>query len=109
MAQAMTTGSIIRCPDSGVFTLTSGAKLKVSGSPVLKASDFAQWTATGCTQTNANASEVPCVSILALSGQLTKLKLGGAPALGSNASGTSNGTPKNTLSVQARQSKLTAT
>ena len=109
MAQAMTTGSSIKCLDSGVFTLTSAAKLKVNGSAVLKASDSAQWTATGCTQTNANASEVPCVSIVSLSGQLTKLKLGGAPALGSNATGTSSGTPKNTLTVQAQQSKLTAT
>jgi hypothetical protein len=109
MAQAMTTGSSITCPDNGSFTLTSGAKLKVNGKAVLKASDSSTWQATGCTQTDASSSQVQCLKIAALtSGQLTKLKLGGSAALGSDTAGTTNGSPKNTLSADAKQSKLTA-
>lgn len=109
MAQAMTTGSSLTCPDNGSFALTSAAKLKVGGKAVLKASNFSSWSATGCTQTNTNAGETPCVTITAITGQLMRLTLGGSPALGSSASGTTNGTPKNTLSANAKQSKLTAT
>ena len=109
MAQALTTGSRITCPHQGAFMATSGAKLKVNGQPVLKASEATSWPATTCTQ--VGGPPTPCTNIFSLaSGQLMKLRLGGTPALGSGAAGVTNGSPVNTpLSVMAMQTKLTAT
>jgi hypothetical protein len=108
MAQALTTGSRITCPHQGMFATTSTAKLKVSGQPVLKAPDATSWVATGCTQTGGPPT--PCTNIASLaSGQLMKLKLGGAPALGSGAAGMTTGGPPGPVSVVPMQTKLTAT
>jgi hypothetical protein len=109
MAHALTTASELSCPDQGMFQTSSTAKLTVAGKPVLRASDASTWKATGCKQTNTNGGETPCVTMTLTSGQLTKLKVGGSAVLGSGAAGTTSGTPKNTLSVQAKQTKLTAT
>src|SRR6266852_7198224 len=108
MANALTTGSQISCAHQGIASTTSSAKLTVGGNPVLLANGFSAWAIGGCTQVGTGLT--PCAKIAAISvGQATKLSVGGVAVLFDSLVGTTNGSPVNTLSATANQSKLSAT
>lgn len=109
MGAPLTTASTVTCADAGTVTLSGQGKLTVSGNKVLASSDVSSWSISGCTQTNANAGQVPCATVVSQSGgKATKLTVGGSPVVLADLSGKTNGTPHNTLSATAGQSKLTA-
>jgi hypothetical protein len=102
MAEVLTMGSTVACPHSSPFITSSTAKLKVSGQKVLIAPAATTWP--------IGASNVPCATILSITGgQLSKLLANGQQTLGSGMTGTTSGQPQSDpLSVQAKQTKLTA-
>ena len=104
MPAVMTTGGKISCPSEGKATLSSGAKLKAGGNPVLLVPDATTWVIGGC----KNGS-TPCTAISAvLAGSSTKLKVNGSPVLLQGAKGTTNGTDAAFTADDAGQTKLTS-
>lgn len=109
MANVLTTNSTISCPNQGKAQLSSSAKLTVNGAPVLLSNQTSSWPISGCKQTDASSGQKPCLTIVSVSaGQASKLTVGDVAVLLDSFAGTSEGTPLNTLSATAGQSKLTA-
>ncbi|WP_165226766.1 hypothetical protein [Aquisphaera insulae] len=106
MDPVMTTDGSASCPDKGTVTLTTkNTKLKAGGGLVLLDGDVSSWKIAGCKQTGSN--QTPCVSIQTHGGASTKLKVGGSPVILGSFSGTSEGKPKNTISIgEPGQTKL---
>jgi hypothetical protein len=106
MANVLTTGSVITCLHTGTATLTSGAKLKVGGNPVLLETQATKFLIAKCTQVGTNLT--PCTKIATVkSGSVSvKLKVGGVAVLLDSLGGTTNGNPGKTFSATANQSKL---
>lgn len=105
----LTTASTITCKDSGTVTTDSTAKLTVKGKPVLLKGEISKWSIAGCTQTNANASETQCSSMLSADGgDSARLKSMGETVLLEGLNGTTNGAPKNGLSAKAGHTLLKA-
>jgi hypothetical protein len=108
MGSVLTTGSTISCKHGGTATLSSSAKLRVGGNPVLLKADATTWAFTKCGQVGTGLT--PCTNIVSLSaGEAGKLTVGGVPVLLDSLAGQTNGKPENTLSATAGQNKLTAT
>jgi hypothetical protein len=114
MAGVVTTAGSLTCADSGKPTLTSSAKLTVSGKPAVlyqAVPSFTPWT--GCTFTTPNGTKKPCMAATPIAqGQAAKLTAGSQPVLLDNLqAGTDNPPPPPAASVKvaAGQAKLTAT
>ena len=111
MTFVVTEASDVECAHHGVAKLASvQPKLTVSGKGVLVGNDLLLALLTGCTQTNANASEVPCTKVDSLtSGEATKLKVRGQGVLLDSFAATTIGKPQNSLSCKdPKQSRLEA-
>ena len=110
MAKVVTTAGSLTCANTGKPTLSSSAKLKVSGQPVIPFSSVSTFTPyTGCTFTSSSAVGPCTVTSVTSGGQASKLTVGGQGALLDNLSATA-GTqpPPASITVAAGQSKLTA-
>jgi hypothetical protein len=115
MAGVLTTASTVLCgPDvppnhGGTVAVSSTAKLKVNGNPVLIKSSIAGKSVGGCKTPQSNSTK-PCTTVSSvLSGEASKLKAGGSPVmLDSTLSGQTDGAPPGTLSASAGQNRLTA-
>lgn len=112
MPTVVTTAGSLTCADHGSPTLTSSAKLTVSGSPAVLYAGvpaFTPWT--GCTF-QVSGSRRPCTAAAPISnGQAAKLTAGSQPVLLSDLkAGTDNPPPPPapSVTVVAGQSKLTA-
>lgn len=118
MAGVLTVGSDVTCGHQGTVTVTSSAKLSVSGNPVLLKAGIANQPVTGCAivPTVAPAPiSTKCLLVTSVDGgEATKLTAGGSPVVLETLKGETNGmlanvTPQMLLSGTAAQSKLTAT
>src|SRR5258706_7303975 len=104
MANVLTTGSLINCLHTGTATLTSSAKLTVSGNPVLLQSQVTGFSITGCTQVGSGLT--PCKSILTVTaGVSTKLTVGGDAVLLDSLAGASQGNSDQKIRATAEQNK----
>jgi hypothetical protein len=112
MAHVMTTNGSTGCPHGGAAQLSSTAKLKVNGAPVLLAGDVTtKWSiAPGCSQTDTSKSMVVCAKFVSMSkGKSTKLKVGGQAVVLDSFAGNTNGNPdRATKPARAGQTKLSA-
>jgi hypothetical protein len=109
MAKVLTTATKITCPDSGTVSKESDAKLQVAGNPVLLESQVSKWEVKNCTQTNANAGQVQCKTVLSVTdGPAAKLTVGGSKVLLDSLKATTQGTPKNQLTADPGEAKLQA-
>ncbi|MEU4477940.1 hypothetical protein AB0F68_07750 [Micromonospora sp. NPDC023966] len=95
MPAVLTTDSTIKCAHSGtVVAQASTSALTAAGSPVLVQADLLAATVTGCTNTNTNAGETPCLKVTSVTAGLsTTLSVGGQPVLLDTAKGLTNATP----------------
>ncbi len=108
MAGVVTVAGQISCADQGNPTLTSGAKLTVSGKGVLLYSAVPQLTPwTGCSFTTPSGAPKPCTKATPVAqGQAGKLTAGSQPVLLDNLTAqTDNGS---SVTVTAGQQTLTA-
>lgn len=106
MAFVLTTGSDVHCPSSGKVATSGQAKLKVSGSPVLRLDGINGKGVSGCTIADSSSTK-QCKSVTSASGAAAKLKVAGAGvALDSLSGGTDGSTPG--LAASAGQTKLKA-
>ena len=112
MAHVMTTNGSTGCAHGGTAQLSSSAKLKVNGAPVLLAGDVTtKWSiAPGCSQTDTSKSMVVCAKFMSMSkGQSTRLRVGGQAVVLDTFAGSTNGNPDHaTKPASAGQSKLSA-
>lgn len=111
MGLVLNASAVIRCSHGGTVTVTpSQQALKAGGGAVLVRADLLAATIAGCTNTDARAGQVPCVSILAVTaGVATRLKAGGQPVVLEDAAGTTSSTPPGRFSVSsAGQTRLRA-
>jgi hypothetical protein len=112
MSGVLTTGSSVTCSNSGKVSVSSSAKLRVGGNPVLVQSGIAGKTISGCTHAiDSNSSEINCTAVLTISPSTFSMKLttGGSGAALDTLSGAGNSTnPPDSLSATAGQTKLTA-
>ena len=109
MTFIVTEASDVECAHHGVAALTSlQPKLTVSGKGVLVKGDLLVALLTGCTQTNTNASEVPCAKVDSLtSGEATKLTVRGQGVLLDSFAATTIGKPQNSLTCKdPKQARL---
>jgi hypothetical protein len=109
VANVLTTSSTIECAHSGQVTpLTSGAKLTISGHPVLLENQVSNWVIAKCTQIGTGYT--PCTSVTSYSGgSASKLTVGGVAVLLDSGLGMTNGSPGNSLTVTAGESEVQAT
>jgi uncharacterized Zn-binding protein involved in type VI secretion len=105
MTAVLTTASTIKCLHGGSVSLSSGAKLKVDGKPVLIQSAVSNWSFSACAP-KTNAGEVACTQVSAIAPTASKLKANGSPVI-LEGTAASNGTPP-TLTETANDSKLSA-
>lgn len=114
MAVVLISNSNVTCGHLGKVQVSSSAKLRVNGQPVLLKSSIENKTVANCgTVPNPNTGAKPCTKVIAVStGEATKLKVGGKAVildtLTGDTDGTVGGTPQKLLSGTAQQSKLTA-
>ena len=114
MPGVLTTGSKVLCgPDvppnhGGNVSVTSTAKLKVNGNPVLLKSSIAGKSVSDCKTPTSNSTS-PCLSVTSVTvGEASKLKVGGNPVMLDTLVGTTDGVPPGTVPASAEQEKLTA-
>ena len=106
MATIVTRGGSIKCASGGTATLTSTAKLTVSGQAALLFSGVPSFAPpVGCQFSTPSGSK-PCTTLTASSGQSLKLTAGSQPVLLSTASISTDNPDK--VTVTAGQSKVTA-
>ncbi|GAA0436024.1 hypothetical protein Acor_55370 [Acrocarpospora corrugata] len=113
--KVLTTGSAVNCTHpppavpAGTVTLSSTAKLKVSGKPVLVEPGLG--SITGCLKKDPQ-NDIPCSSIVPpITGKALKLKASGLSVLLAGLKGSTSGvilTVMGTLTAQANQTKLGA-
>ena len=110
MSFVLTVVSDVACPDSGVATMTSSAKLTVSGHKVVVAQDLRAAAIGGCKQVPPPQSNVACLTVAKVtSGEATKLTVGGKAVLLDSVQAVASGAPKNALTCKdPKQQKLTA-
>jgi len=115
MANVLTEETILTCPNKGVVSKSSKAKLRVGGSPVLLENQAPDWTIpvapdpNACTQTNTQAGEKPCTkAVLVTMGQAAKLTVGGSKVLLDSLQATTDGVPNKKLSASPGAAKLQA-
>jgi hypothetical protein len=110
MSFVVTVGSDVECPDQGVATIASPAKLTVSSKPVVVKDDLLNAVIAGCKQIPPPASKVTCVKVATLtSGEAAKLTVGGRAVLLDSLAAVTAGAPNNQLTCKdAKQKKLTA-
>ena len=120
MAGVLISSSNVTCghvlpPKLGKVQVSSSAKLRVNGQPVLLKSSIENKTVAGCaTVPDPNTGAKPCTTVTAVStGEATKLKVGGKAVILDTLTGDTDGnvagtTPQKLLKGTALQSKLTA-
>lgn len=113
MADVVTIAGSMTCSHQGSLSLTSAAKLRVDGKPVVVYADVPSFTPfTGCTFPSTSSGAPPCSNAVPISqGHALKLTAGVKPVLLDNLrAGTNNPPPPPAASVTvvAGQAKLTA-
>ena len=111
MTFVVTEASDVECAHHGEAALTAQQpKLTVSGKGVIVKDDLLLALLTGCTQTNTNASEVPCTKVDSLtSGEATKLTVRGHGVLLDSLAAATIGKPVNSLTCKdPKQARLKA-
>lgn len=115
MEKVLTVASDVSCDHpptgGGKVQLVAGQNvLMVSGASVLAQSQATAEILPGCSQTNTQAGEVVCSTVLSQSaGYSTVLKVNGQPVLLETAGGTTNGLPDSAWSAKdAKQEVLKA-
>jgi hypothetical protein len=111
MPLALTTNGTVACGHGGSASLSGSGKLTVGGAKVLRQADIGAWAIGGCQQTNSDKGQVPCVSLLSVSGGTSaKLSVGQSPVLLATMTALSKeGKPANDVAAKsAGQQKLTA-
>ncbi len=111
MAAVVTTDGSLTCANNGQPTLSSSAKLTVSGKPVIPFSSVTSFTPyTNCSYNDGSGVKGPCTTTtVASGGQAVKLKVGGQAALLADLGATAGTPPPPApITVDAGQSKLTA-
>jgi hypothetical protein len=95
MPAVLTTASSLACAHGGTLVVqASTTGLAAAGSPVLVQADLLAATVTGCTNTNANAGQTPCLAVTSvLAGASRTLTVGGQPAMLETSQGLTNATP----------------
>lgn len=107
MAGVVTVAGQLSCADNGKPTLTSSAKLTVSGQAVLLYSTVPQLTPwSGCTFTAGNSPKPCTVANPVSQGQAGKLTAGSQPVLLDNLTAQTDNL--SSVTVTAGQQKLTA-
>jgi hypothetical protein len=108
MAGVVTVGGSVSCSHSGTAPITSTAKLTVSGQAALLYPNLASFVPfTACSYVNAGGTAQPCATLTPSGGQASKLTAGSQPVVLASLSATTENPPA-TVTVQAGQSKLTA-
>jgi hypothetical protein len=109
MPLVLTTSSQITCAHQAPVSLSSAAKLSVSGARVLVLTDVVGAQVVGCTNPDSSSSK-KCLTVAAASGTALKLTVDGQPVVNDTLAGTSDGAPAPMpLSLtSAAQTKLTA-
>jgi len=108
MAGVVITSGVLKCSDSGQATMTSSAKLTVSSTAVVLATDLSTFKPyTGCQFKTPNGTPKVCASTTTTSGGTAqKLTVGGKPVLLDDLKAQTDNLSSVTLT--AGQSKLTA-
>ena len=106
MPQVLTTSAQVTCNHGGGAQLTSSAKLKVNGVPVLLQSGIGNLISPPCPNQTSSTTKDQTISVVG--GQSQVLKADGSPVMLSTLSGTGSGTPPGTISASESQSVLTA-
>ena len=106
MAFVLTTASDVHCPSSGKVAASSQAKLKVSGSPVLRLDGINGKAVSGCTIADSSSTK-QCKLVTSASGTAVKLKVAGAGVALDTLSGATDGSTPG-LAASAEQTKLKA-
>ena len=106
----LTTSSTLKCVHGGTLQVqASTSQLSAGGSPTLVEADVLAATVSGCSNTNAAAGQMPCVTVTVLAGQSTNLTVAGQAVLLESATGLTSSTPPGTWQVSsAGQSVLEA-
>jgi hypothetical protein len=111
MAGVVTKSGSLTCANNGQPTMTSSAKLTVSGNAVIPFGSVTSFTPyTGCNYNDGSGVQGPCTTTTATTGgQAGKLTVGGQAALLDNLKATAGTPPPPApITVSAGQSKLTA-
>jgi hypothetical protein len=106
VAFVLTTASDVHCPSSGKVAASSQAKLKVSGSPVLRLDGINGKAVSGCTIADSSSTK-QCKFVTSASGTAAKLKVAGAGVALDTLSGATDGSTPG-LAASAKQTKLKA-
>ena len=106
MPQVLTTSAHVVCSHGGGAQLSSGSKLKVSGTPVLLESGVGTLALPPCPNQTSSTTKDTTVSISG--GQSQKLFSDGSPVLLSTLSGKGDGAPQGAVSATESQTKLAA-
>jgi hypothetical protein len=102
----LTKASSVQCPTSGTVASVGQAKLKVSGSPVLRLDGIKDQPVSNCGIANSTSSK-QCTKVMLASGEAAKLKVAGAGVALDTLTGATDGTTSG-LSASANQTKLKA-
>jgi hypothetical protein len=114
MAGVLTTSSEVLCDTAapklhgGKVQLSSGAKLKVAGAPVVTKAGVGPSLAQPCSTAPPPTGNKPCTTATVASGEATKLKAGGSPVMLDTIAGSTDGVPPGKLPGKANQTKLKA-
>jgi hypothetical protein len=95
MPAVLTTASKLVCSHHGELKVqASTSALSAGGSPVLVEADILAATVTGCTNTDANANEKPCLKVTSIiAGRSTTLTVSGQAVMLESAQGLTDAVP----------------
>ena len=109
MPKVLTKDSSVKCGHGATASVSSSAKLTVSGKEVLLEDGPPTWSFdTNCGQVDSSSGQKQCTKIASVSaGKSTKLTVGGKAVLLDTLAGMTDGSPSNTaLNASAGQNKL---
>jgi hypothetical protein len=95
MSAVLTTASKLVCAHSGELVVqASTSALSADGSPVLVQADLLAATVSGCTNTNANLGQKPCLKVTSIiSGASAVLAVASQPVMLDTAKGLTDASP----------------
>jgi hypothetical protein len=95
MPAVLTTASTLSCAHGGTLVVqASTSALSAGGNPVLVMADLLAATVSGCTNTNAQLGQTPCLKVTSvLAGVSNQLTVAGLPVMLETAQGLTNATP----------------
>jgi len=85
MSKTLTRASAALCPHGAPVVLNGTGKLTINGVPVVTEADRASWSIAPGTcshiKSNAHPDWSPCLNVISISGNATKLTVNGSPVM----------------------------